>query len=640
MVQSKGQLVHAGVGDVDALMRTVEVAQSVLKQPVVLTTQQVDATTTNNSPLILPSSMQPVVSYDFDTGAFDKSVGLHQTAALTPPKSAVEIHAERQRKLGQPNATQPMEDWNPVEIARVMNEQLQHITPEVVAKIIASFGADADLARRVMGMSAGFASAEGLNLLTLAIAQYAPTDTPKLYAPGDITLADNMIYMDSKGTFSPVQRDHHKSQLKSNRFEHTDQVEDNMVVLLDKHMMARLSADNDRLLNEMIAKNCTFIYPRGWEDGLNLFNTAGLKKDQTDAQAIEVRLRVLVERVKSNSGDSHVTQEHIQAALREHAQSQLDKINSKLGPDQMVHEVGPESMAKQTNEMLARQLSGYAGITPRQIEAAIDAYINGNTIQDEAMARRMLQNMLGYNADISSMRKLVKLFDAHIRAHVPDADRGNVHVYLREKQKSFGLLGMMYASLYGISTNRFFDDVDSFVRALPNDQRAFVLLLDDVAASGNSLLKALLGIDNRGRDAEPGLFKRPNSANTQTGSFLPHHINDLVKILPLIGTDDSSKLFVDNGTQKHAQTVYAEAQLLQSLFSQHGVSFFDRLSLAEKVMLDNIFLRTRGYGDTGLNMAFPYMAPNNNTVFFASLLARFFILNRNQSASKVFKGRG
>ena len=449
-----------------------------------------------------------------------------------------------------------------------------------------------------------------------------------------------MIYMDSKGTFSPVQRDHHKSQLKSNRFEHTDQVEDNMVVLLDKHMMARLSADNDRLLNEMIAKNCTFIYPRGWEDGLNLFNTTGIG-GQTDAMAIEARLRVLVERVKSNSGDAQVTQEHIQAALREHAQAQLDKINSKLGPDKMVHEVGPESMAKQTNEMLARQLSGYAGITPKQVEVAIDAYINGNAIGDPTMARRMLQNMLGYNADISSMRKLIQLFDAHIRSHVSDPSSNNIHIYLREKQKSFGLLGMMYATLYGTGRDKFFEDIDHFVQQVQNGT-PLVLVLDDVAASGNRLVKALRGEQKGNRDW-PGLFGiYSGDGDVPT---IERHYQGKVNILPIIGTDMAREKFVDGTQQRYEHVQFEQALLLQALFSTptsnaQPLSFFGQLTPQERQCFNNYLHNTRGYQDTGLNMAFPYMAPNNNTVFFAALLARYFVLNRNQSASKVlFKRR-
>lgn len=481
-------------------------------------------------------------------------------------------------------------------------------------------------------MASGYASIEGFNVLAASVMHHAEKKAIhhkiKVYAPGGATLADNLLYMDAKGAFTPHQQDWHKHRKKESRFKATETFDAQTVVILDEQMLSLLRTnEGERTLDGMIEAGCSFVYPQGWDLGLNPFNA-------TTTDAIKSRVAGIIDGAKQHSGDGPVEQAHILKALSHH--EQLAAISAKGAT---VHMAGPEQTMAHTAETIARQLSGYAGVTSKQIEVAISRYIaSRGVLENDAMARRLLTNMLGYTANVSGMRKIAQLFKQHIDEQVT-MNKDNVYVYLREKRKSFGLLGMMYASLYNQSSDKFFHNIRQFVDRI-EDRSVVVLLLDDVAASGKSLFKALWGYDTgmSFSKAPEGLFglHAPEVSNEDRNAAKRTYDGEVL-ILPVIGTDMAQGLFVAAGQQIFDKTAYKEAQKVNALFSEDPQGFIGRLSVKERAVLKALFDKMDlGYGQTGLNMAFAYMGPNNNNLFFSELLARYFIVNRNQEASKRY----
>jgi hypothetical protein len=74
---------------------------------------------------------------------------------------------------------------------------------------------------------------------------------------------------------------------------------------------------------------------------------------------------------------------------------------------------------------------------------------------------------------------------------------------------------------------------------------------------------------------------------------------------------------------------YAPARVMQGLRES---PMFKQLSPADQNTMEAL---VQGFGfENGTSMAFPYMAPDNNNTFFADVIAKFFIVNRNANASK------
>jgi len=142
-----------------------------------------------------------------------------------------------------------------------------------------------------------------------------------------------------------------------------------------------------------------------------------------------------------------------------------------------------------------------------------------------------------------------------------------------------------------------------------------VVVLDDVAGSGDSLVSAVA---------------RMNSA---VGGGDPYLGNVLVS--PMVSTEMARDRFGDGwneGESAAAAAVKFQPRAMARALAES--SFFQGLPEPKKMELESN-VEAMGYRGNATSMAFPYMAPDNNNRFFAESMAPFFIANRNRAASKV-----
>jgi hypothetical protein len=70
-----------------------------------------------------------------------------------------------------------------------------------------------------------------------------------------------------------------------------------------------------------------------------------------------------------------------------------------------------------------------------------------------------------------------------------------------------------------------------------------------------------------------------------------------------------------------------------------NLEWYKSLNYSDQIMLEKL-MAGEGYGHTCANISMPYMAPDNNNTFFASVFAPIFTLNgqgvKNQMPLKIF----
>jgi len=116
-----------------------------------------------------------------------------------------------------------------------------------------------------------------------------------------------------------------------------------------------------------------------------------------------------------------------------------------------------------------------------------------------------------------------------------------------------------------------------------------------------------------------------------------HSLHDLpraVLVAPMVSTEAASSLFSGMGPSGLGTVPGLEYSPQSMARAVTESAFFRGLDDVQKQALRNLLGRF-GYGSNALSMAFPYMSPDNNNELFYRLFARFYIMNRNQSAAKT-----
>ncbi|MBX2802829.1 MAG: hypothetical protein KTR31_34425 [Myxococcales bacterium] len=155
-----------------------------------------------------------------------------------------------------------------------------------------------------------------------------------------------------------------------------------------------------------------------------------------------------------------------------------------------------------------------------------------------------------------------------------------------------------------------------------------LIILGDIAGSGASMQRAIRG---GGRPAVAGICSP--SVDFQ----------GKIVAAPILGTTDAEQRFTVRDNTLHPSNVQLVDQIddgevfyrpFRSVPTTESSAFFRSLSEEQRESALDLMGPEHGYGGNALLMAFPYMAPNNNNRFFVDVLARHFVLNRNQGAVK------
>ena len=178
--------------------------------------------------------------------------------------------------------------------------------------------------------------------------------------------------------------------------------------------------------------------------------------------------------------------------------------------------------------------------------------------------------------------------------------------------KSFGMTTMMHLENNGIPQKQLvsymYDPATKTSKLnLPpgvDPKNSMIVVVDDLGASGKSLVDLRVAL-----------------ANQFEGKTV---------ISPLVATEKASQAFAELPSALSNTTHFLPASQVPSFRS---TPFYQSLNDVQKAQFDALVKRYWGYSSdgltssgAGLNMAFPYMSPNNNNGLFAEKFAPYFTL--------------
>ncbi|MEQ1567024.1 MAG: hypothetical protein ABMA64_15400 [Myxococcota bacterium] len=484
-------------------------------------------------------------------------------ARVRPPEGSPEL--QQWLREGVPGQIRDESMLSNADVASVMNGQLQNVSPSQIDSMIASFPAEQQaLARRMLARSSGFGSMEGLGKLYEALQAYSGKT---LYLPGGGSVADNLAYMAQKGLFGTG------ATLRTVR-----ELEFDMVVVVDDVLLARIARDHDFAL-DLVDCGAVLINPRGMNSGINLFNA-------TDPDAIRNRLSGLVTRAGAG-GDADAAAARV---LDEDLLRQLDAADPRLR--RALQTVDPAAAGADTSAAIANSLNGGQGITANEVEAALS--------QLPPQYRAMARELLVQQSQVLSPRTFAQKLLEHHRTLESMAAGREMYFYIYRPNKSYSTMALAHQEVTGTSPDRYITGANEFASRRPGPN-SVVVILDDVAGSGNSLQDAFESLNYRG---------------------------DVI-VAPMLSTTEAANLF-GGMASANPNLRYAPQGMVQSLESSE---LFRNLTPDQQAMMRRL-VGNQGFGNNGLSTAFPYMAPDNNNEFFGSLVAPYFLANRTAGASK------
>lgn len=563
-------------------------------------------TNTTGNPLVLGSNATPApLVLGGNTTAGPLVLGGNTTSGLIPAPNQVDLLAGTNyyQSLVTPQLTamrtgiytgtqsvvRTSAQLSNADLALSLNSQLQRVSTNQVDSIVNSFPGLENRARLVLARASGFASMDSFIKLREAI----PAGR-KLFIPGRGSLADNVAY-----TFDPKKNPNVAGQPPTHPavVATTTTIDANTVIILDEVMLARIQSDTT-VSTAIASTHPLLLQPRGFSSGINLFNSGSPAVITARVSAVLARANVI-----ETAGAGTVTFEQaITRALDESTAAALNAVNPSFAG--MVTPVDPASVIPANATAIADQLNGAAGITEAQIEAALLGVAESE--------RGLMREILAQQSFVFSPRRIAnELASQQVRIVADAAQHGiaadQIYYFIARPAKSYGMVAMAHREATHTPLTRYLDRI-SDVRAL--GANTMVVVLDDVGGSGMSLMDhAFTPIESSGYAGR-------------------------VYISPMISTNDSTDLFTNASSglvNTRPNTIYQPGNQMTALRSS---SFYQGLTVAQRQRVEAL-INHRGFGENGLSVAFPYMAPDNNNRFFGWQLALRFILNQNRTASKT-----
>ncbi len=350
------------------------------------------------------------------------------------------------------------------------------------------------------------------------------------------------------------------------------------VVLLDRHMLHQLQS-NEKLLRHIKENDFIILYPDGWMEGLNPFNQSTLELLRHNTQQVLALAKDIAS--KKPIDENEALTEAISKPTRDIIQSlglennfillkNKPRIRHRLTPipQEIAENLEPERIS---SAELYKVIASYA--EPEYRSAALE--------------------LLHRNAEIFSPRRLTqfslekqKAIEAY--ANEKKIPLQSIYYLIPNINKSYGVVTMQHLTVNNIPSEQAVTDI----KAVP-PENSMVVILDDVAGSGSSLS----GAYNRIKD----LYNGP------------------VVISPTISSTRAAQYIKDSCKA----ATFLPGKVITP-FKQSD--YFKNLSAKRKKIFE-LLMGSLGYGEDGLSIAFPYMAPDNNNQFFRTEIAPHFTLN-------------
>jgi len=485
-----------------------------------------------------------------------------------------------------------------------MNAQMDKVKPGEIDAIVDKYPADQqERVRVVLAKSSGFGNMESLNELRSAMQPHLKGGAA-LYTPGRGSLADNVAYLGDKGGFDA------KVAGSAGKPPVTNKVNGKVIVILDAVVLGQIK--DPVFAKSLVDNKAILLEPVGFNDGNNMYNAPTPEVIAQRTKSILDRANAIKSTDPKMSFDVAVTQ-----ALRENTQKALDSTAVGAQLKAQLQPVDPAAHADvKSSAAIADQLNGKAGITAEGVHNAV----SGMSDADAALFRELM----AHQAEIFSSRRQSQavgkqaqnMYDIAAQKGVP---KDKVYYFIFKDMKSYGMVAMAHREMTGTAPDHYINGAAELsTRNLPPD--AMLVVLDDVAGSGDSLRQATAGAKSSGFQGQ-------------------------IVVSPMVSTVEAQALF--NGApgtpnagiaRPGSNVTYAPESMVNSLKDSQ---WFNSLPRPKQDRLVDILKHTgfpgAGQPDlagNGLSMAFPYMAPDNNNAFFADQVAPAFIANNNENASK------
>ena len=457
-----------------------------------------------------------------------------------PPLRAMQPSPDVERiRACVPGVLRPEEELSDADLATLMNSQLLRVEAEDVDAMIAAFAPeDQEQARLVMARASGFGNIESMNALRAAMDPHLANGAA-LYTPGSGSVADNVSYLASKSTFAgqPGVTSDPLGKLPD-----SDQLAPGSIVVLDRVVLDRIERD-PTFARALEQYECTLLEPLGLEAGINMFNAP------SSESIVEHTRRVLGRSRELRAADSGLTFESaINPALSERARSTLERANPELLA--RVQQVDPAAACGESSEEIAHALSGDAGVSEAQVAANLATFT--------PFARPLMRELFAAQCEIFSMRRFANAITSLHSAVLETAARAgvpaeNVYFYVPSQGKSYGIMALTHREATGTPASRYLNGPNDLVeRSLP--EGAAIVILDDVAGSGDSLVSAVefadAAVQRAGRllsavivapmiatevasERFRGLVQRRGGAGAGSVVFQPHAMVNSIAATPL-----------------------------------------------------------------------------------------------------------
>jgi len=362
-------------------------------------------------------------------------------------------------------------------------------------------------------------------------------------------------------------------------------------VIVDDLFLRRLESVPEYLEEIKSKKGLKFLIPEGWTSGMNLFSQTKDLDDMTGWIFEEVK--------KMKTTHPNMSEDEIISYVLNNPVIQRLK---KLGIDTEPTIV--RNLAEKTDDSvkaILRQLNC------REIKAEdIEKVLTEFDENERKYALEILAHTMQVKTPKTCARQLRRMHHTIMQAH-GGSDEGVYYVTTRTR-KSYSTVVAQYQYANDLDPRKviFLEDIE---RCLPSDARSIVIL-DDIAGSGDSLQTMYASV------AE-SLYK------------IKSDISDII-VAPVVTSEEAyQKLHQIQHKGRYITCLPGE------FAAGIDVPTAQIMSAENAGIVDNI-LDGRGYAGGGFSIAFPYMAPDNNSRFFTKLAKLFTLHGRGvKGAEKV-----
>ena len=424
-------------------------------------------------------------------------------------------------------------------------------------------------------------------------------DNPAIFSTGDGSFADTLSYLaNQKDSFMETLRRGDRGYVDT--ITDIDSIDSSTIIILDESMVQRLETDV-AFRNKVITSNARLVQP-----------SAAFGRDPLGGVALGDELAEDINRVLAASRDYDIpldspdsVDELIDVALNTDLQSRMTAID----------------VTNKIERLPAGELTGDVDELARYMNRGVDmdedrllSAISDRFPDLSEKKQRLLLQYVKASGDVytpaSMNQRLIEQHDAILAfAQRKGIDESDIVYVVPNADKSYSAVAAMYKRANPGSANQFIsaEDFASRAAALEADGK-MVVVLDDVAGSGKSLDEVRAMIRERGFDGP-------------------------LAISPVIASQDAmdGSVVISNydfpGFQARMDADPNFAMLPGSVRPSLADTDFYRSLPANKQQELLRLLKNRGYGDQGLLVVMPYMAPNNNAQGISQVVGEQFTLN-------------